>query len=295
MSRAKVEQRSVEAYSLHGRTGSGVINYVDLFSGIADLPLRHRQASIGQLVVGVTVVERTDFGLALRFVSGTEGQPAIFFDTTTGEETAEDIGTRVVAVSTWMFVDPTKRLVALERRRPGVGVATIERALEILGLTAGLGDGLRIDLNPVPSSSFTTELESLDRIREAAVVLHRPNWDWLKDADALSGYSDESGADRSEVQLNAGRGKSLNKDTGIVADIRRLVSRPINALKDVRVVGTRSGESKERSVRLENHRERVFVPIAQGADEARLLADASRGLIERIEVPEEGEFVADNE
>lgn len=282
MALARREQRTIEAYSLHGRVGTEIIDYQNLFAAITVIPLAQRQVEVGTQVVGVTIIDRIKFGFVMRMIAGTPGVSAIFYDTLTGEESVEDFGSRVVARSIWVVVNPTKRLVAVERKRPGVGIDVIERALEILGSIAGIGQNLRIDLNPVPTQSFLAEVDQLDRIREAAVVLHRPNYDWTDNIDDLSGYGDESGADRVEVQLNARRGETLHKNSGILLDIRRLVAKGISAIKDVRVVGTRYGESKERSVRLKNHLERTFITVPPDADERSALVSASVEMIERI-------------
>lgn len=271
--------RTLELYSIHGRVRDTVISYDALLAGIGQLDRVSRQAEVGNRVVAITEFGVDAGSFALRFVAGIAGEPALFYDTATGEESQLDTGSRIVASSAWTFVDAASRLVAIERRRPGVSILEIESALEQLGDIAGLGAGLRIDLNPVAASSFLDEVAKLDRIREATVVLRRPNLDWDDNASTLTGYAAESGGDRVSIDVSAGRGRSLSTDQGIVADIKRFVRRPIAAMKSVRVKGSRSGEERERTVSLDKHQERRFVPVVPGETVRESLFEAATEMI----------------
>lgn len=271
--------RTLELYSIHGRVGSAVISYVELLSGVGRIDRLSRQVEVGTRVVAITDFRQDGDSTVLRFVAGVAGEPALFYDTATGEESEVDTGTRIVASSAWVFVNAAKRLVAVERRRPGVSVLEMESTLEQLGVRAGLDGKLRIDLNPVAATSFLDEVAKLDRIREATVVLRRPNFDWDDNASTLTGYAAESGGDRVSIDISAGRGRSLAPEAGIVADIKQLIRRPIAALKSARVKGSRRDEDRERTVSLDRHQERRFVPEVQGEAPQQTLERAALALI----------------
>lgn len=271
--------RTLELYSVHGRVSDTVISYQALLTGIGELDRVARQVEVGNRVVAITEFAQDGDSFSLRFVAGVAGEPALFYDTATGEESEVDTGSRIVASSAWVFVDPSSRLIAVERRRPGVSILEIESAFEKLGDDAGIGPNLRVDLNPVASSSFLDEVEKLDRIREATVVLRRPNLDWDDNASTLTGYAAESGGDRVSIDVSAARGRSLSTDQGIVADIKRFVRRPIAAMKSVRVKGSRSGEERERTVSLDKHQERRYVPVVPGETARESLSEAATEMI----------------
>lgn len=267
--------RALELYSIHGRTSDEVIDYVELLDRIGRLDRVQRQCEVGPRVVALTDYRAGQKHYTLRLVAGTAGEPALFYDTETGEAAEVDTGSRFVANSAWVFVDAVNRLVAVERRRPGVSTLEIESALEQLGVRGGLAANLRIDLNPVAATSFLEEVDRLSRIREASVVLRRPNYDWNDNAADLTGYAEASGGDRVSIEVGAGRGRALSEHTGIVADIRRLVRQPIASLKSVRVRGTREDEQRERTVSLERHQERRYVEDTPGASPLESLDPAA--------------------
>lgn len=275
-------QRTVQAYSIHGRRNGDLFSYEEVFRGIGGLARPERQISIRQLVVAVTILRDQGDVMTFRFVSGVEGERALFYDTATGVEAEEDIGTRVVADSSWVVIAPSKRLAVVERRRPGVALLSIEQWLAAAAERLDPGARFTFDLNPIASPSFTSELDELDRIRSASVVLRRPNFDWSENGAQLTGYSDESNATTASVSLSAGRGQSLSAKQGIVADIRELLRRPINALKDVVVIGQRADEPKERRVSFTRHAERRFVQIDPSGDDGEQIEAAAIALLEEV-------------
>jgi hypothetical protein len=268
MPRATVQQRALYAYSVHGHDGASVLDYSAFFSALADVDAQGRQTGVGEETVAITAMFGTGGRWSIRFVSGIQGLPPLFYDPVTGTESTVDVGQRIVATASWAFVDPTKRFAVIDRRRPGVPVAVMAKALSHLGRELGLAESLTISLNPVPSPSFLTELDRFDRIRQAAVVLTRPNYNWQDSATSLAGYAAESDAGTAELAMSAERGGALSQTSGIVSDIKTLASQAIGALKNLRVTGVRQGESRETTLSLANHQERRFVPVDRSASTA---------------------------
>lgn len=261
------EARTIYAYSIHGRTPSGVLDYPRFFEALAEIAPVNRQTSVRDEMVAITWIGRVGGRWLIRFVSGREGLPPLFYDPETGAESFGELGGQVVVSVNWMMIDPVARFAAIERRRPGVPVDTMAKALGHMAGELGLvDDRLVIDLNPVAAESFLEEMERFERIRQAAVTLARPNFNWTDNASELSGYAAESNASTVEVLMSAPRSESLDKTSGIVADIRQLVRDRISAIKNLRVTGTRSGEPKETSMSLKRHQEKRAFPVPLRAD-----------------------------
>lgn len=278
------------AYSIHARARGIVVDYQGLFTALADASSLDRQTSVGDETVAITVMSESDESRwTLRFVAGREGLPPLFYDPVTGTESTADLGTSFVASSAWLFVDLDSRFAVTTKSRPGVAVGVMAQCLSHLGRELGAQPDLVVDLNPVPTEDFISELERFERVRQASVVLSRPNYDWTDNADQLSGYADESGAGTVELGMNAPRGQSLSTRQGIISDIKRLVAKPIGPLKNVRITGRRTGDSRETTVSLERHQEKRYVAIPDGQsalatrDELQTSAiDLLNGLAERL-------------
>ena len=268
---AYTRPRSLYAYSLHGRSDDEVLDYDAFFAALSEADVLERQTAVGDETVALTAVERRSGNRwALRFVSGREGLPPLFYDPVSGTESTADLGSSFVATASWVFLDASTRIVIAERTRPGVSIGAIARALSHLGRELGIAPRLVIDLNPVASPGFLAELDRFDRIRQAAVVLTRPNYNWSDSSTELSGYADESNAGTVDVTMSAGRGQSLARNEGIVADIKSLTSKLVGPIKNLRITGTRTGESKETSVSLAKHQEKRFVTVDEGGSAAAI-------------------------
>lgn len=266
MARKTSEARTIYGYSLHGRTPAGVVDYVAFFAALAEKPAVERQTSVGDEMVAITTMVPVGHRWMIRFIAGREGIPPLFYDPETGTESFGELGGQVVASVNWILLDPLSRFLAIERRRPGVPVNVMSRSLALMGRELGIvGDRVTIDFNPVVAESFLEELDRYDRIRQAAVTLSRPNLNWLDSAAELTGYAGESNADSVELEMSAKRGESLDKDSGIVADIKELIRRPIGPLKNLRVTGRRENEPKETSMSLKRHQEKRTFPVATQA------------------------------
>jgi len=247
--------RTVRLYSLHGRVKDDPINYTELLGFVADIPPAERVVSLpNDLNIAVESIRREGTTFFLRLLAGNPSEIPLLFDEATGESRPGSIGPRQWLASATRAVvetEPDVRVVALELRRNGVSAATFERVLEELG--SQLREGLKIDLNPLAAESFLEEIGRFERIREASLVVARPNFDWNDHHDHLHELADASGATRAESTVTAGRNDSLNKSTGLVAYIKRLAVNAKTDVKNAVVRGIRKGESKETSVSLERH------------------------------------------
>lgn len=269
-----IEPRPVYAYELHGHDSDGPLDYELFFSLLFSLPPIQRRFVISSRneVVAIPEIRREREGrYELRFVIGREGDIALFYDMATGEEREAQPREGEVAVQTsWIIIDTTDRLAIQERRRPGVPLQLAIDCLVGVARDQGLADNPTLSLHPVVSESFIDELDELDRIKSATIVLNRPNMSWLDAADSiLAAAADDSNAGSVELGATARPKESLAKDTGIIADIKTMVKTNFSALKRASVEGRAAGELRNHKVSTRNHAMRKEVQIPEDATRAQ--------------------------
>ena len=283
MANKRTQMRSVTAYSIHGRDASGVVDYQEFVNVVVDLASARetRKVVLGQ-VVAVTETSRISADVtALRFISGSEDQVPVFYNERTGSEESVERDEGVFAVAVWAIFNTTSRLVAIERKRPGVSIAIIERYLQTLGRDAGY-DRLTIDLNQVTSEEFDKAVEELESVKKVTVAVNQPNLDWSDDSNEIHRYAEESSAASARVELVAPRGESLSKRKGIVQDILGLARKKISSLKNVIVVGQAYGEAGNKTINLERYARKTQVEVDRGANAFEELDAIKRASLEMI-------------
>lgn len=266
------EIRSVYAYELHGHDADGPLDYGQFFASLAQLTSRQRQFQLvrSNEVVAIPEVRAVGDVYELRFLIGREGEMARFYDLQSGTEREAAPQRGEVAVQgSWLVIDTAARLVVQERRRPGVPLQLAIRGLTGIGRERGIATNLTISLGPIADRGFIEELDGLDRIKSAAVIMQRPNMSWTNTADSiLSDYAEDSNVGTVEFGATARPKDSLSKNSGIIADIKAMVSTAFGPLTNVRIVGRQDGESKDRTVSLKQHARRREIQIPQAASPA---------------------------
>ncbi|MCT2281861.1 hypothetical protein M3G91_30120 [Micromonospora chalcea] len=215
------------------------------------------------VVLAITGATFDDDGVIhFRFISGNPEDPSFVYDEKTGSITPAPMreGTWLASL-TRVSVVPEERLLLIENRRRGVSATNLERYFENIARIREFSTDMQMDLDPLPSPSLEREIEELARIREAALIVNRPNSDWDDAHDVISELADESGGQKAQVVVTAGRGESLSKTEGVVGIIRRHLRRPLSNLRSLRVVGRRFGESIDRTLTLEKHQVRRAVTV----------------------------------
>ena len=272
-----------------------MIDYQEFMTTVANLASERqsRKVVLGQ-VVAVTEASRiSDDVMALRFISGSEDQVPVFYNERTGSEESVERDEGVFAVAVWALFNTTSRLVAIERKRPGVSTTIIERYLQALGRDAGF-DRLTIDLNQVTSEEFDKAVEELESVKKVTVAVNQPNLDWSDDSNEIHKYAEESSAASARVELVAPRGESLSKKKGIVHDILGLARKKISSLKNVIVVGQAPGQAGNKTINLDRYARKTQVEVERGAsafEELDAIKEASLEMIAEGEGEGEGEGV----
>lgn len=259
--------RTVSLFVMHSRESDHLTDYAGFFDWMAGLPRRLTRVQVrSDLVLVVERARKRDGLYELTFISGDPSEIPLLFNEETGSVEKAPNGEETWPVrQTAVIIDPKTRLVGIENRRAGVGSTNLERYFRILARDQGYANDLLFDLAVQPSPSFEQELNDFDRIREATVVIKRPNNDWDDAEDVVADLADATGAHTASVTVNAARGASLNTNDGLLSVIRRQVQRPQTSISNVRVVGTRNGEVQERSLSLTRHQIKGEVRVPRNA------------------------------
>ncbi|WP_416442553.1 hypothetical protein AB3K78_09090 [Leucobacter sp. HNU] len=260
-----------------------MIDYVDFIARVASLAAKKegRKRVLGQVVAITEACSVSEDVIALRFISGNEDDAPIFYNEQTGGEESVEREGGVFANAVWALFNTSTRLVAVERKRPGVSTAIIERYLQTLGRDIGY-NRLSVDLNQVTSEEFDSAVNGLETVKKVAVSVNQPNLDWSDDSNEIHRYAEESSAASARVELTAPRGESLAKGNGIVKDILGLARKKISSLKNVIVVGQAPGEAGNKTINLERYARKRQVEIERGSsafEELDAIREASLEMI----------------
>jgi hypothetical protein len=264
-----------------------VLEYEAFIEWLGRLPRHRTRLEVNQgLVLAIAAASRHDSGVwHFRFISGDPTEIPLVYVEATGETVAEEpVDGRWRATPTRVSIDPTRRLLAVELRRAGVGATNLERYMTRLAKREGFHERLSLEMNPLPSPSFEDEIDDLARIREASIIVRRPNTDWDDADDILSDLADASAAHKASVTVNAARGESLSASRGVMSLVREHLRRPLTNVSNVRVTGTPTGSSRERTVSLEKHQfqgQADVPPQASLREEDSSLFDAQKELLDQ--------------
>ncbi|WP_223624016.1 DUF4747 family protein [Microbacterium sp. EST19A] len=268
--------KTLDAYSVHGHLRAGatdeqLLDYVTFFAQLASDGVGE-SVRVGADTVALVEVVGLGARTAFRFASGNASEVAEAYDPATGTTTAVLLDReRFIVNWVWVIVDPTARIVALERKRPGVPVFQLERFMNEFGRNNAYRR-LTVSLHPVPSPSFTEEILSFTRIREASVTIQRPNHSFDAAArEAVAQIARDSNAGTATIQINAERKESLEKNSGIVADIIAFASNALSPIVNAVVKGVRPGFGKERTVSLHKHQLKATAEVSTTATPAEQL------------------------
>lgn len=293
--------RTLNAYSIHGHVNPGadaedVIDYRDFFRSLLRVELTRARLDVtGGDRVALTARMTRENRIALQFVSGNTNEAMLVYDEATGQSSEVDPGNgRMLVSGAWAIIDPEERFLVLERRRPGVPVALLERFLSKFGREELGMEGLTISLNPIANDSFAKEIERFTRIREASITLRRPNHSWTENAEMMLGDIPESNGADVEIQVRADRGQSLEKGKGIVREVINLARRPIGPLANATVVGTRDDYEGERTLSLRRNVVKGSARIPSDAsenDRLDAIDKSAEGMIARISDDEQEEDI----
>lgn len=254
--------RVVKLHAMHIRSQGEPVDYRDFFEHLTHL----RSAST---VIAISpdlnfAIERSEMDgdiFTASIIAGSPDEVPLYFDYTTGriEEGETPDGTWLARVTRILInTNPEARAVAIEASRTGLTSSRLEKYFRRLAYQSGWSDDFTVDLPPIPSDSLEEEIAKFTRIREAAVIVTRPNYDWSDMKNKLSGLADESQGHTAEAVVRADRNKSLSKAHGIVELISQSLKAANPSIRSFRLTGNQEGSKKEVTVSSEKHQARTF-------------------------------------
>lgn len=254
--------RVIKLHAMHMRSSGEPIVYRDFFEYLTHLPSSSTIVSVSpDLNFAIERCQISGDTFTATIIAGSPDEVPLYFDYTTGlvEEGATPEGKWLAKVTRILVVtDPDARSIAIESSRTGVTSARLEKYFRRLAAESGWSDDLLVDLPPIPSPSLAEEIEKFTRIREAAAIITRPNYDWSDMKNKLSNLADESNGHSAEAVVKAERKGSLSKARGIVGLIRDSLRESNPSIRSFRLTGNQEGSKKEITVSSEKHQARAF-------------------------------------
>ena len=177
------------------------------------------------------------------------------FDLSTGEAKESDLGSNeVYGQATHFVVVPSARSAAIEYVRSGAKAILLGPAIaEIMRNNIEQFSDVQVEFAPKIQRAFEEEIDLFERIRMASIRVTRPNASWTDHYSDLSELMNESHGDKAAIDIRAGRGKSLRKNSGIVQVIKDVSADEFPYLEEASVTGTREDEVSETTVRSRSH------------------------------------------
>lgn len=266
---AKKRTRTVRLYAMHARADGKLLDYSKFFENLSQLNATDSIVELTQeLTMAVDASSLVESTFSARIILGKPGDVPLYFDYRTGntESGVTPEGKWLAQVSRIVVDSSQTRLVALESNNAGVSATRLSRYFEKIAIDKSWATRINFELTPVPSQSLLDDIDSLVRIREAAAVVSRPNFDWSDFGDDLSQLASESGGQEAQASVKAARGESLKKDEGIVETIKNSLQAVTPHVKSFKIWGKKQGSEKEEIISSEMHQERRHVTIPPDSD-----------------------------
>lgn len=256
---SRVVSRKVELYTMHAHAdGVKSINYATVFSIISNMRAQSRVLDEDDVLIVLARTLPKGERILFELYQGPKGVNPVIFDVNSGNPRIEDLQIgEFLAEKTYALVDPNARRIAVERNQKGVKAEGIAKLVEKLIRISRRGKAefknFKIEFVAMVDEEFSEEINQFDRIREASIVVTRPNASWTDHYTSLSSALEDSNGDKAEISVRAGRGESLNRRNGIVSIMKEIVSDAFPYLQRATVKGVRHGESAETTISSTKH------------------------------------------
>ena len=251
---ARRVSRKIELFTIHAHNKSE-IDYEDIFSTLDSIEKKSRIASVRGMIIGFPFIIKIDDMFFIQALEGDPDSAPLIFDSSTGDTVDNDLEeNEVLSLATHFIVAPRQRLAAIEYVRRGAKALQLGPAITEILKNGGVNyRNLQLEFAPKLESSFAEQISSFERIRVASVRVLRPNASWTDHYTELSELMEQSGGEKAEIDIRAGRGGSLEKDKGIVEVIKEIANDAYPYIEDASITGTRENETAETVVRSNTH------------------------------------------
>jgi hypothetical protein len=246
--------RKLEIYSLHIRNGNDSVAYGSLFERLSFIEPIERQHQFGARLVAVPTIAVSGQRVKIHAFEGDVNVNPLIFHSVLIEERTQSLRQHEVLVhKTHALFDLSTRDCVVEYNQRGAKAGDIAYALEMVARRDAEYANVTVDLNPVANADFEEELDRFARIQLASVKLARPNADWNDRFNHLTAIAAESDGQFISVEVVAARRRTLEKEAGIVGQIRELLHHPVSVFKAAKVKGIREGEKAATTISLDSY------------------------------------------
>lgn len=254
--------KKIELYSLHARIGEEPTDYTQLFDLLSAYPAAARQHLFGGRLIAIPTMRRDGNRVFIHALEGDVNVNPMIYDQVLVEARTESLEQNEVLVhKTHAILDLGTRDAVVEYNQRGAKASDLAFLMEVVARRMQGFEDLTLDLNPVAGQEFEEAIERFERIRLASVKLARPNADWTDRYNQLTGIAAESGARFIQIEVVAGRSRSLEKSTGVINQIRELLRYPVSMFKGAKISGVRTGERAQTSISLERYIEHQRIAV----------------------------------
>jgi hypothetical protein len=245
--------RRIDAFHINVHLGEDPISdYQRLMPVLLDGSPHHLTSSRRHLAFHF---ERSSEIISLKSYEGDPQGEALLYDTATGTERLTPRGySEIVATRTHAAIHLKSRVVAFEYNHRGTKIGNLEDLiLQRLLRGAAKSQKFTVSLVPIVGPTFLSELEKYERIQSAVVTLVRPNPNWLDSKSPLLSYGESSHAQKMTITAVAKRDDSLSHRSGLVADLKDILKKGVQTVKEAVIRGTRSDATGLQPLRLTKH------------------------------------------
>jgi hypothetical protein len=240
--------RKLEVFVLHAVNDNRAVNYAELFAFIANIPARERSIERGEKLVAIPELTVSSSRASFVAYEGPLGTNPLIFDSSEARARIERLSSgEVLATKTHGIIDLGQREAVIEFNHRGAKAHEVASVFEELGRRNPNWDTLALELNPLPTAEFLTEIQKFRRVRLASIRVARPNPAWNRSYEMLKDVAQESSGQTIDLAVSAGRGQSLSTRGGIIRCGLRPENRHENELESVTERRrTHAGESVQR-------------------------------------------------
>lgn len=271
---ARRVSRKLELFSIHAHQFEPY-SYKDIFDAFSKIPNELRIANVSGTIIGFPHVIQIDEGYFIQVIEGDPSSQPLIFDTLSGTSKSTELNDgEMLGQVTHCVINAEKRLAAVEYVRSGAKALQLGPA--IAGILRDHAEGMKnllIELAPKIAKDFSEEIARFERIRYASIRVTKPNASWTDHYTELSDLMDQSGGSKADLDVRAGRGESLKKNSGIVKIIEEISNDEHPYLEESTVIGVRENESAETTVRSSAHT--IHTRAILNTDEAGVAYDTS--------------------
>lgn len=241
--------RKLENFVMHAHVGdTALADYDELVTYWEEIPAQERIAEVRNDVLILPRLWRLGTALAFVVYQGEDVAPLIYNAADGSEHLIELEEGELVVERSYGILDPLSRKVVIMYNHYGAKAKDIAVLLQTFARRRDEWGFLDLEFAPIIGEDFIDEIDRFERVRVSSARFVRPNQDWTDFEDHFTQMAQDSNGRMLEVSVTASRNGDLNRNTGILGFIRRLLGTDYPNLKNASITGTREDEAAETTI-----------------------------------------------